>query len=201
MADVTLSYKGSDILELSNSGSATLKTGGKYCEDDIGVEYVKPSGGGGVDVFTGTIELSDTTVGNNPTLTIPVDVRNYNNFRAILIATQTGVVSGGIVTLYDTLEIPSAFDTNSRRFIPKYWINYPEPPLSIKRDDTNISSVTNFGNCQYLHANYGFNLTAIAAIRDDIVTANGIVFSSVNGTRFFCVDGAYVKFSYRVEAW
>ena len=45
MADVTLSYKGSDILELSDSGSATLKTGGKYCEDDIAVEYVKPSGG------------------------------------------------------------------------------------------------------------------------------------------------------------
>lgn len=44
MADVTLSYKGSDILELSNSGSATLKTGGTYCEDDIAVEYVKPSG-------------------------------------------------------------------------------------------------------------------------------------------------------------
>lgn len=47
MADVTLTYKGSDILELSDSGSATLKTGGKYCEDDIEVEYVKPSGGGG----------------------------------------------------------------------------------------------------------------------------------------------------------
>lgn len=47
MADVTLSYKGSDILELSDSGSATLKTSGKYCEDDIAVEYVKPSSGGG----------------------------------------------------------------------------------------------------------------------------------------------------------
>ena len=46
MSDVTLSYKGSDILELSDSGSATLKTGGKYCEDDVTVEYVKPSGGG-----------------------------------------------------------------------------------------------------------------------------------------------------------
>lgn len=45
MADVTLSYKGSDILELSDSGSATLKTGGTYCEADIEVEYVKPSGG------------------------------------------------------------------------------------------------------------------------------------------------------------
>lgn len=46
MADVTLTYKGSDILELSNSGSATLKTGGTYCEGDIELEYVKPSGGG-----------------------------------------------------------------------------------------------------------------------------------------------------------
>lgn len=43
MADVTVSYKGNDILEMSDSGSATLKTGGKYCEDDIEVEYVKPS--------------------------------------------------------------------------------------------------------------------------------------------------------------
>ena len=45
MSDVTLSYKGSDILELSDSGSSTLKTGGKYCEADIELEYVKPSGG------------------------------------------------------------------------------------------------------------------------------------------------------------
>lgn len=46
MSDVTLSYKGSDILELSDSGSATLKTGGTYCEADIELAYTKPSGGG-----------------------------------------------------------------------------------------------------------------------------------------------------------
>ena len=59
MSDVTLSYKGSDILELSDSGSATLKTGGKYCEDDIEVEYVKPSGGSSERVFT---KLGEYTV-------------------------------------------------------------------------------------------------------------------------------------------
>lgn len=66
MSDVTLSYKGSDILELSDSGSATLKTGGKYCEDDIAVEYVKPSGGGGDytidDIFTADYPYGDITV-------------------------------------------------------------------------------------------------------------------------------------------
>jgi hypothetical protein len=59
MADVTLSYKGSDILELSDSGSATLKTGGTYCEADIEVEYVKPSGGSSEKVLT---KLGEYTV-------------------------------------------------------------------------------------------------------------------------------------------
>lgn len=45
MADVTLTYKGATIAELSESGSKTLRTAGKFCEADIGVEYDKPSGG------------------------------------------------------------------------------------------------------------------------------------------------------------
>lgn len=45
MADVTITYQGTDIVELSDSATKTLKTGGTYCEDDIEVEYVKPSGG------------------------------------------------------------------------------------------------------------------------------------------------------------
>lgn len=46
MADVTLTYKGSTIAEMSNTGSKTLKTSGKYCDGDIVVNYVKPSSGG-----------------------------------------------------------------------------------------------------------------------------------------------------------
>lgn len=61
MADVTITYKGSTLATMDASGSKTLKTEGKYCEDDIEVEYVKPSGGGGFvvtetpDVHGGTI--------------------------------------------------------------------------------------------------------------------------------------------------
>lgn len=47
MADLTVRYKGNPIAELSESGTKTLKTAGKYCEDDISVEYAKPAGGGG----------------------------------------------------------------------------------------------------------------------------------------------------------
>ena len=47
MADLTIKFKGNPILELSESGTKTLKTAGKYCEGDITVEYAKPAGGGG----------------------------------------------------------------------------------------------------------------------------------------------------------
>ena len=47
MADLTIKFKGNPITELSESGTKTLKTAGKYCEGDITVEYVKPAGGGG----------------------------------------------------------------------------------------------------------------------------------------------------------
>ena len=47
MADLTIKFKGNPIVELSESGTKTLKTAGKYCEDDITVEYAKPAGGGG----------------------------------------------------------------------------------------------------------------------------------------------------------
>ena len=59
MADVTLTYKGSTIAEMDASGSKTLNTAGKYCEGDIGVSYVKPSGGGsGVDIPDSAFVLS-----------------------------------------------------------------------------------------------------------------------------------------------
>lgn len=49
MADLTIKYKGQPIVEMTESGTKTLKTAGKYCEGDITVEYVKPAGGG--DMF------------------------------------------------------------------------------------------------------------------------------------------------------
>ena len=52
MADVTVKYKDTAIAELSDSGTKTLKTSGKYCEGDVMVEYVKPAGGGGALNFT-----------------------------------------------------------------------------------------------------------------------------------------------------
>jgi hypothetical protein len=46
MSDVSISYKGTEIAALDDSGTKTLLTSGKYCEGDIEVVYTKPSGGG-----------------------------------------------------------------------------------------------------------------------------------------------------------
>ena len=52
MADLIINYKGNPIVEMTESGTKTLKTAGKYCEDDISVEYAKPAGGGGGEMFS-----------------------------------------------------------------------------------------------------------------------------------------------------
>lgn len=58
MADITISYKNDDIAEISQSGTVTLDTSGKYCEDDITIEYVKPAGGRDLTVEAALIDGS-----------------------------------------------------------------------------------------------------------------------------------------------
>ena len=69
MADVTIIYKGETIATMNASGTKTLQTQGKYCEDDIDVEYVKPGGGGNqqaeADLISGALTGSYT----NPLVT------------------------------------------------------------------------------------------------------------------------------------
>ena len=48
MSDITISYKGSSIATMDATGTKTLLTEGKYCEDDITIDYVKSGGGGGI---------------------------------------------------------------------------------------------------------------------------------------------------------
>lgn len=40
---VAITYKGSTIASMNADGTKTLKTAGKYCEGDIGVEYTAPT--------------------------------------------------------------------------------------------------------------------------------------------------------------
>ena len=73
MADITVSYKGNTIAEVSASGTTTLGTSGKYCEDDISVAYVQPVSTSwtklGEQEFT--VNTSNTSQVNVGTMTVP----------------------------------------------------------------------------------------------------------------------------------
>ena len=66
MADLTIRFKGQPVLEMTESGTKTLKTAGKYCEGDISVEYAKPAGGGGGEMFSSSASgrISEYQVGH-----------------------------------------------------------------------------------------------------------------------------------------
>lgn len=69
MADITVSYKGSTIAEVSASGTTTLGTSGKYCEDDITLQYVKPAS---------YVKLGENEFAVNQTSTSPAYVGAIN---------------------------------------------------------------------------------------------------------------------------
>ena len=56
---VTVKYKGSAIAELTENGTKTLKTSGKYCEADIVVENTKDGGGAITDGIVITARNAD----------------------------------------------------------------------------------------------------------------------------------------------
>ena len=56
MAEVTINYKDTAIATMDASGTKTLQTQGKYCEDDISITYVKPGGGGTISTALDAIE-------------------------------------------------------------------------------------------------------------------------------------------------
>lgn len=62
---VNIKYKNNSIATLTDTGTKTLKTSGKYCEADIIVENTKDGGGVSVEPFTkiicGTITFAERT--------------------------------------------------------------------------------------------------------------------------------------------
>jgi len=82
MADIEITYKGNKIVELSESGTKTLKTSGKYCEGDISLSYTKSGGMGKlIKTYTVTESWQNDTLGNPVTIynTILSDVTTTNS--------------------------------------------------------------------------------------------------------------------------
>lgn len=99
MSDVTINYKGSSIATMDASGTKTLLTEGKYCEDDIEVVYMKPGGG----VHTGTF----TPTARTNTITIDIGITTLQGL-IIVPTSETPLKSGG-KTCIAVIIIPNAY--------------------------------------------------------------------------------------------
>lgn len=109
MAEVEISYKGSAIAQMNASGTKTLLTEGKYLEDDVTVEYTRPS------APSGTKNISITANG-----TTTEDVTNYasaqitaNVPNTYAAADEGKVVSNGALVAQgsDTVTQNDTYDT------------------------------------------------------------------------------------------
>lgn len=96
MSDITISYKGNSIATMDASGTKTLLTEGKYCEDDIDVVYVKPASP------SGTKQISITQNG-----TTTEDVAAYAS------AEISVSVSGSSFDYTDPSQPSGAFTSNA----------------------------------------------------------------------------------------
>lgn len=90
--DVSISYNGGEIASMSDSGTKVLKTQGKYCTDDITIDYTKSGGGGGDEQL---FIFCNSTAYLNAGATI------NNNFLSAKAAYYgAALVSGATVTFY-----------------------------------------------------------------------------------------------------
>ena len=89
MADLTIKFKGQPIVEMTESGTKTLKTAGKYCEDDISVEYAKPAGGGGGNfaetIVTDVMENHIVVSSWSPSVTAEEYIPVYFSYNGIVL--------------------------------------------------------------------------------------------------------------------
>lgn len=103
MADVTISYKGSAIATMDLSGTKTLGTSGKYCEDDIVVSYTRPSGGGSVTVgvsFSASASFVQADVPSGSTYENGTAVVPSKSFFVIVTTSSCNTLTTGSVSCH-----------------------------------------------------------------------------------------------------
>ena len=197
MADVTLTYKGSDILELSNSGSATLKTGGKYCEDDIAVEYVKPSGGGVTTKFTGTVSFVDTDIAHGA-FTVPISTpltgteKIFFAYRCV----KTGKVADGAITWDESLIvpfssgywIPSGFGSN-------FYTDYDTGTVT-GTNETSYGTKRSISNVAFRMAGTNNGGTTGGGQLQINLQNNSVSFGSGSSAYYYCKEGCATQYEY-----
>lgn len=200
MAEMLVDGAKLDACNTAEADAIRAKTGGSA---DIPFDFANnkgfadaiaaiPSGGsGGAALFSGTVELVDTTTS---ALTIPVDCSDADFFVVLAHVDRTGLVQNGDI-VYDSEPMVHSENGTFVWYIAAY---YPNPPTQkILRDDTNYSGTTNPHNQSYAYLSRGNN-GAQLGMTVTISRGHTINLNTLNASRFFCKTGCYVRFAYSV---
>lgn len=102
MADVSIKYKGETLATMSASGSKNIECGGSWLEDDITVEYERPSGG------SANLQTKSVTITANTAANTPLEITSDDGYDGIekLLATvavgPSGTYKFGKITTYSS---------------------------------------------------------------------------------------------------
>jgi hypothetical protein len=90
--DVSIYYNNNKVSSMSDSGTRTLTTSGKYCEGNITVKYVKPNEDNDMIFLTAT-GTSDTTLTlfDNAITTVPLTTQVTGNASDALSIAENGI--------------------------------------------------------------------------------------------------------------
>ncbi len=171
MADVEISYKGSQIATMSATGVKTLLTGDTFCEDDIVVAYNKPSSTlqsktvspstsqQTVSADSGYDGLSSVIVNAMPTGSAKVPNKTYTPSITISVDDETGEIQAygsGSYTLAPTVTSGYVSSGTSGTISVSVWDSYQltvydgehhQPPI-LAISLTNPSYPNYFDSCE-----------------------------------------------------
>ena len=107
MSDLNIYYKNNKIFSASADTLENLKTAGTYCEDDIVVEYTKPTlspldpndAAGASDILNGKKAYDDQGVEIDGTLVPPVDTGANGLYKSMIEENVTEIVDDALTSI------------------------------------------------------------------------------------------------------
>ena len=106
--DISISYAGSQIATMSSSGTKTLLTSGKYCTDNIIIDYTKAGitvvetldshGGTIVSISGDPVMLQTKTIMPTASTQIVSPDSGYNGFASVIVNGDNNLVSSNIAS-------------------------------------------------------------------------------------------------------
>lgn len=191
--DISISYKGSSIATMSASGTKTLETEGKYCEDDITITYTKPAAPVPT-LQTKSATYTPSTSQQTASITADAGYDGLDEVNVTVNAMPSGTAgtptaTKGIVSSNSVSVTPSV--TNTTGYITGGTIN--GTPVTVSASElvsgtknitaSGTTDVTNYASASVAAGSATTPATTITANPSISVSSGGLITASVSGSQ------------------